>query len=77
MQSPTPGEPSSVVPEFLAGGGEIAQRIREYPWVETPPVETWPQNLRTCLFGCSLGQNSNVSRLIFIKDIEVVNYDKE
>lgn len=39
------------VPEFLAGGGEMGQRIREFDWSKTSlgPVETWPQSLRTCI----------------------------
>lgn len=42
---------SSVVPEFLSGGGEMGQRIREYDWSSTSlgPVDTWPQSLRTCI----------------------------
>jgi PAS domain S-box-containing protein len=38
-------------PEFLAGGGEMGQRIRSYDWSKTSlgPVETWPQSLRTCI----------------------------
>src|SRR5580704_8535833 len=41
----------TAVPEFLSGGGEMGQRIREYNWAATPlgPVETWPQSLRTCV----------------------------
>ncbi|MBS1662285.1 MAG: response regulator [Bacteroidetes bacterium] len=39
------------IPEFLSGGGEMGQRIREYDWSSTPlgPIETWPQSLRTCI----------------------------
>lgn len=39
------------IPEFLSGGGEMGQRIREYDWSKTSlgPVETWPQSLRTCI----------------------------
>lgn len=41
----------SLIPEFLTGGGELGQRIREYDWSKTPlgPVNTWPQSLRTCI----------------------------
>src|SRR5579872_3582349 len=41
----------TLVPEFLSGGGELGQRIREYDWSATPlgPVESWPQSLRTCV----------------------------
>ncbi|WP_431211795.1 hypothetical protein ACQ86N_39315 [Puia sp. P3] len=38
-------------PEFLSGGGEMGQRIREFDWSATPlgPVANWPQSLRTCI----------------------------
>ena len=38
-------------PEFLAGGGEMGKRIREFDWSATSlgPVEEWPQSLRTCI----------------------------
>ena len=38
-------------PEFLSGGGEMGQRIRDYDWSNTSlgPVESWPQSLRTCI----------------------------
>lgn len=41
----------TTTPEFLSGGGEMGQRIREYDWSTTPlgPVESWPQSLRTCI----------------------------
>ncbi len=41
----------SMMPEFLAGGGELGQCIREYDWAATPlgPAETWPYSLRTAL----------------------------
>jgi signal transduction histidine kinase len=34
--------------DFLAGGGELGQRIRDFDWSQTPlgPVEDWPQGLR-------------------------------
>lgn len=40
-----------VLPEFLAGGGEMGQRIRDFDWSKTAlgPVNTWPQSLRTCV----------------------------
>ncbi|MBT1702835.1 ATP-binding protein [Chryseosolibacter indicus] len=39
------------VPEFLVGGGEMGQRIREFDWSKTPlgSVDTWPRSLRTCV----------------------------
>jgi PAS domain S-box-containing protein len=42
---------SAGIPEFLAGGGEMGQRIRDFNWSATPlgPVNTWPQSLRTCI----------------------------
>lgn len=41
----------SDIPEFLAGGGELGQLIREYDWASTPlgPVSGWPKSLRTCV----------------------------
>jgi signal transduction histidine kinase/CheY-like chemotaxis protein len=37
--------------EFLAGGGEMGERIRAYPWSKTSldDPRTWPQGLRTAL----------------------------
>lgn len=34
---------------FLAGGGEMGERIRTFDWESTPlgPVEQWPQSLKT------------------------------
>jgi signal transduction histidine kinase len=39
------------IPEFLSGGGEMGQRIREFNWSGTPlgPIDQWPQSLRTSL----------------------------
>ena len=39
------------VPDFLSGGGEMGQRIREYDWSRTTlgPIENWPRSLRTCI----------------------------
>ncbi len=39
------------VSEFLSGGGEMGQRIREFDWTTTPLGEpaTWPQSLKTCI----------------------------
>lgn len=41
----------NVIPEFLSGGGDMGQKIREYDWSKTSlgPVHTWPQSLRTCI----------------------------
>jgi PAS domain S-box-containing protein len=51
MQLPSVVATPSNVPEFLQGGGELGQQIREYDWSKTSlgPVETWPQSLRTCI----------------------------
>jgi len=37
--------------EFLAGGGEMGERIRAFPWSKTSlnAPQTWPQGLRTAL----------------------------
>lgn len=42
-------QPSSV--QFLSGGGEMGQLMREKDWRRTPlgDVDTWPQSLRTTL----------------------------
>ena len=36
---------------FLAGGGEMGERIRALDWSKTPlgPVDGWPQSLRSAL----------------------------
>lgn len=41
----------ATVLEFLQGGGEMGQRIREFDWAATAlgPVQLWPQSLRTCI----------------------------
>ncbi|MFD2519997.1 ATP-binding protein [Emticicia soli] len=37
--------------EFLTGGGEMGERIRNFNWAETSlgPPEKWPQELKTCV----------------------------
>ena len=39
---------------FLAGGGEMGERMRGQDWAATPlgPPETWPQSLRSMLAAC-------------------------
>jgi len=39
------------IPEFLSGGGEMGQRIREFDWTNTPlgHPSHWPQSLKTCI----------------------------
>jgi PAS domain S-box-containing protein len=41
----------SDIPEFLMGGGEMGQRIRDFDWSKTPlgPVTSWPRSLCTCV----------------------------
>jgi signal transduction histidine kinase len=41
----------AILPEFLAGGGEMGELIRSYDWASSPlgPVENWPQSLKTCV----------------------------
>jgi PAS domain S-box-containing protein len=41
----------AAIPEFLAGGGEMGQRIRDYDWSKTAlgSISGWPQSLRTCI----------------------------
>jgi PAS domain S-box-containing protein len=43
--------PQNPVPGFLAGGGEMGKRIREFDWASTPlgPVADWPKSLMTCV----------------------------
>ena len=35
--------------DFLAGGGEVGERMRAHHWATSPlgPPETWPQRLRS------------------------------
>ena len=37
--------------DFLAGGGEMAARVRAFDWQSTPlgPIEAWPQSLKTAV----------------------------
>lgn len=37
--------------EFLSGGGEMGERIRNFDWTKTPlgPAENWPRSLKTCV----------------------------
>lgn len=43
--------PEPDIAEFLSGGGEMGQRIRNYNWSATPigNISNWPQSLRTTL----------------------------
>src|SRR3954466_398842 len=44
-------QPEMVTPEFLAGGGQMGQIMREFDWSSTDlgPVNEWPQSLKTCV----------------------------
>ncbi len=37
--------------DFLSGGGEMGELIRDHNWAETPvgPPEAWPQSLKTAV----------------------------
>jgi PAS domain S-box-containing protein len=43
--------PGASAAAWLAGGGEMGERIRRLPWVSTPlgPTATWPQSLRSAV----------------------------
>ena len=47
----TEGAGTGSAMEVLDGGGEMGGRMRSIDWSRTPlgPIETWPQNLRTCI----------------------------
>ncbi|MCP9628106.1 PAS domain-containing protein [Rhodopseudomonas palustris] len=47
MLDPTP----SLIPDFLARGGEMGALIRQHDWTNSPlgPPQGWPQGLRTAL----------------------------
>jgi signal transduction histidine kinase len=53
-----PARPDNDLPDWLAGGGEMAKLIKATDWSRTPlgPIESWPQSLRTVV---SLAQASN------------------
>jgi len=42
---------NKVFPDFLSGGGEMGERIRNFDWAKTPlgPPEKWEQSLKTCV----------------------------
>src|SRR6478735_884071 len=62
------------VPEFLSGGGEMGQRIREYDWASTSlgPIYTWPQSLRSAISICL---NSNFPIAIYWGKDLVMQYN--
>jgi PAS domain S-box-containing protein len=47
-------KPKSSGQDWLAGGGEMSQLIREREWSQTPlgPIESWPQSLKTSVSIC-------------------------
>ena len=49
LNEETPVEQDSLA--FLAGGGEMGERIRSFDWAATAlgPPETWPQSLRSAV----------------------------
>jgi PAS domain S-box-containing protein len=51
MQSTVLEKQPPYAPEFLAGGGEMGELIRNYDWSGTSlgPFDAWPQSLRTCI----------------------------
>ena len=54
MYPPSVTSASSAAATWLAGGGEMGERIRALDWSQTPlgPVETWPQSLRSAVSTC-------------------------
>jgi CheY-like chemotaxis protein len=46
--------PTSSDQEWLAGGGEMSELVRERDWSQTSlgPIETWPQSLKTSVSIC-------------------------
>ncbi len=51
MHQPSAPAKNRTTTDFLSGGGEMGQRIREFDWSKTTigAPDTWPQSLRTCL----------------------------
>ena len=43
--------PHANAPDFLAGEGEMARRMRAFDWSKTPlgPPQSWPQSLRSAV----------------------------
>lgn len=48
-----PAKPNGTA-DFLTGGGEVGERMRDFDWSKTPldPVETWPQSFKTAVSIC-------------------------
>ncbi|HEX7786447.1 MAG TPA: hypothetical protein VF653_09525, partial [Methylomirabilota bacterium] len=51
MHDDQPGPDHRAFPAWLAGGGEMGERIRRLDWASTPlgPADTWPQSLRSAI----------------------------
>jgi PAS domain S-box-containing protein len=51
MQNETEPVTSGSARNFLAGGGEMGERMRQFDWTTTPlgAPEHWPQSLKTCV----------------------------
>jgi signal transduction histidine kinase len=51
LSEPTLGPNRAADHAFLAGGGEMGERIRAFDWAQTPlgPPERWPQSLRSAV----------------------------
>jgi PAS domain S-box-containing protein len=58
---------------FLAGGGEMVRRTREYDWARTPvgPIDSWPDSLRSAV---SLMLNSSFPIFIWWGKDEMLNF---
>lgn len=42
---------TSIIGDFMTGGGKLGELIRSIEWSHTPvgPVDSWPQSLRTAI----------------------------
>ncbi|HEY7204109.1 MAG TPA: ATP-binding protein [Methylomirabilota bacterium] len=51
MDKERAGSGQSAATTWLAGGGEMGDRIRRLDWASTPlgPIDTWPQSLRSAI----------------------------
>lgn len=75
MAHPYLSNSPSAIPEFLSGGGDMGQRIREYDWSNTllGGVALWPQSLRSAISICL---NSNFPIAIYWgKDLTLLYND--
>ena len=60
--------------DFLSGGGEMGQRIREFDWCSSPlgPIDRWPQALR---WTASLCLDSSFPSAIYWSDTHILMYN--